>query len=82
MPIATLPVDFRQPAGPTLKDAITAHLATIPEGKRAAMLLIVDESGARVHLAAKIDDHWKVAFEAGKPWNEPVKGFVALQGSW
>lgn len=54
----------------------------LPEGKKGAMVVIADEQGARAHLAAKIGDHWKVAFEAGKPWHGPVTGQIELAGVW
>lgn len=75
-------VDKRQPIAPGIKNLIAESLKGIPEGKRGALVAIADESGARLHVAAKFGDNWKVAFEAGKPYHGKVEGFVAVQGSW
>lgn len=75
-------VDKRQPIAPSLKDAIAAHLAQIPDGKRGALVVVADEQGTRAHLAARINGNWNVAFEAGKPWHGPVTGQVMVQGTW
>jgi hypothetical protein len=66
-----------------MREAIAQHLATIPEGKRGALLVIADDKGARAHLAARLGDNWKVAFEAGRPWvGKKPEGAVMLEGSW
>lgn len=75
-------MDNRQPLAEGMRKQIAAHLATIPEGKKGALLVIADEHGARAHVAARINDNWKVAFEAGKPWRGPVTGAVMVEGSW
>lgn len=75
-------VDSRQPITPDLHQAILDAFRVVPDGKRGALLVIADQNGARAHLAAKLGDNWKVAFEAGKPWAGPVTGAVMLEGSW
>lgn len=62
----------------TLGEAFRA----IPSGKRAALLVIADTDGTRAVLAAKIGANWQVASGADKPWGGPVRGTVAVQGSW
>ena len=75
---ATLSNDQRQPISAGLRTAIAANLATITPGKRAAMIVVADEKGARLHVAGHIGGNWKVAFEAGKPWDGPVTGQVMI----
>jgi hypothetical protein len=65
-----------------LHQAIADAFKTVPDGKRGALLVIADTNGARAHLAANINNTWKVAFEVGKPWAGPVNGAVMLEGAW
>jgi hypothetical protein len=74
--------DLRQPITGGLKDAIQVHLDKIPADKRGALIVVADINGARAHLAAKINDHWSVALEAGKPWDGPVSGQVMSYVEW
>ncbi len=55
----------------------------MPEGKRGALLVIADQTGARCHLAAKIGETWKVA--GGGGWKYGAKrpfGYVAIEAIW
>lgn len=67
-----------------LKAAIAEAFATIPDGKRGALLLRADTDGNAVfHVAAKINGHWKVA--AGVATESGLRrpiGFVAVVGAW
>lgn len=66
-----------------IKAAITEAFKAVPDGKRGAFLVIGDEKGARVHLAARIEGSWKVA--AGGGWAYGAKrpiGYVAIEASW
>lgn len=74
--------DARQPIADSLKRQIAAHFAHLEPDKRGALLIIADTQGARAHLAAKLNDHWKVAAEAGVPWGGPVHAAVYVQGAW
>jgi hypothetical protein len=42
----------------------------------------VDENGARLHVAHKFNDHWKVGGAVGKPWNSKWEGYVGIEASW
>lgn len=67
-----------------MKARINAEFAIVPEGKRSALLVIVDDTGvARAHLAARLGDSWKVAAGGGFAIREkkPV-GFIGIMGSW
>lgn len=74
------------PSATPISDAVKASVKdafkSIPEGKRGALLVIADESGARATVAARVGEHWKVAAGAAKPWDGPVSGTVAVIGSW
>jgi hypothetical protein len=66
-----------------IKDAIARAFTAVPEGKRGAFLVVADEKGTRVHLAAKFGDSWKVA--GGGGWAYGTKrpsGYVAVEASW
>ncbi len=70
------------PLADAVKRSIADALHGIPAGKRGALLVLVDGAGARVMVAAKFGDHWKVAAETAKPWHGPISGMVAIEGSW
>lgn len=67
-----------------VKARINREFAVVPEWKRSALLLIVDESGvARAHLAARIGDTWKVAAGGGFAIRErKTSGYVGIIGAW
>jgi hypothetical protein len=76
--------DFGRPVQiPAVRAQIAEALAAIPEGKRGALLILADASATRMHLAAKLGPHWKVA--AGGGWNyreSKSSGYVGIEGSW
>lgn len=76
------PGALRQSIDNATKRMIAESLATIPPDKRGALIVIADQHGPRAHVAAKIDDHWKVALAAGVSWKGEVNGVVAIQGAW
>lgn len=68
-----------------MKRQIEQAFTVVPEGKRGALLIIADETGARAHLAARIGDsgQWKVAAGAGRPWKgEKPAGWIGIVGAW
>ena len=70
------------PIADAVKRSIADALHGIPDGKRGALLVLADERGARVMVAAKFGDHWRVAVETAKPWDGPVTASIAIAGSW
>lgn len=68
------------PLSVALRDAF----AVLPPDKRGALIVIADEQGARVTVAARIGSgqRWKLAASASQPWDGPVSGVVSVQGSW
>lgn len=55
----------------------------VPEGKRGALMGVVDASGnARFGVAARIGDGWQLAADVEKRWGGPVSGQVLLTGAW
>jgi Mg-chelatase subunit ChlD len=75
----------RTPLAAGMKAQIEATLREIPDGKRAALLVVADETGARAVVAAKIGPKgdWKIAAGLGTAWREPrPSGWVSVQGSW
>lgn len=78
MPDIFSPDKLREAVHQTLASAFQA----IPEGKRGALLVFADGDKAELLLAANINGHWQVAIGAGRPWDGPVYGTVAIAGSW
>ena len=72
----------RTPIADAVKAQIAAAFTTIPDGKTGALLVLVDERGARAHLAARLGGQWKVAAGAGRTWDGDVSGSVAIAGAW
>ena len=74
---------FGRPAvSEPIRAAIRDAFAVVPEGKTSAILAIVDNNGARMHVAVKVNDNWKVGGalyvdKKGKP-----EGYVAVEASW
>ncbi len=72
----------RPPVTNSIKARIAESFAHVPRGKRGALLVIADESGARFHLAARVGGTWKVAAGAGKPWDARPSGYVGVEAAW
>jgi hypothetical protein len=86
----------RPELGAGLRAQVDAALAAIPDGRRAALVVIgraTDTGGsATAHLAARFGDHWKVAAGGGVTVDAHAHagggrlvgygGFVAVAGSW
>ncbi len=72
----------RTPITDSVKQAIADAFAAVPAGKRGALLILVDEQGARAMLAARLGQHWKVAAGGGATWRGPITGQVAIEASW
>lgn len=75
-------MDTRKPITDAVKASITEAFRAVPASSRSALLVLADSDGARVMVAARFGSHWKVAAETAKPWDGPVTGMVAVQGSW
>lgn len=72
----------RTPISDAVKSSIDAAFSTIPAGKKGALLVVVDTEGPRMHIAANVNNNWKIAAGVGKPWDGPVTGTVSVIGSW
>lgn len=72
----------RTPISDAVKASIDAAFRAVPDGKRGALLMVADEHGTRVHVAAKLGKDWKVAAGAGWTWDGQVTGSVAVVGVW
>lgn len=67
-----------------MKRQVEDAFKVVPSDKRSAVLVIVDERGARAHLAARLNGQWKVAGGAAFPWvgEEKPSGWVGIVGAW
>jgi hypothetical protein len=71
------------PIADAVKRAIADALHAVPAGKRGALLVLVDDQGARAMVAAKFGNgRWKVAAGTAVAWHGPVSGSVAIAGAW
>lgn len=72
----------RPPISELAKAQIREMFQVVPEGRRSAVVSIVDEHGARLHVASRLGEHWKVGGVVGVPWGERPSGSVAIEASW
>ncbi len=70
----------RTPISDAMKSRIAATFADLPDGRRAAILVVTHEDGVtRGQVAAKINGGWKVAAGGGWQWQEQKPyGYIAL----
>lgn len=81
MPQQNNPFDLTQTAQ-IVHETLAQALTAIPEGKRAALLVLAGPEGGQVVLAARVGKNWELAAAGSKPWEGPVEGRVTLKGSW
>lgn len=74
----------RTPISDAMRQSITDALTRVPDGKRAALLVLADAHGPRAVVAAKLGGgDWKVAAGTSVEWTgQKPSGYVSLQGSW
>jgi hypothetical protein len=72
----------RPPISGPIKQAINDAFAAVPEGKTSALLGIVDANGARMHVAWKVNETWKVGAVVDVPFGGKPSGYVAVEASW
>jgi hypothetical protein len=70
------------PLADAVHRSITEAFKAVPDGKRGALLVVADGYGARAMVAARFGSHWKVAAGSAVPWDGPITGVVAIEGSW
>lgn len=74
---------FGRPAiSEPIRAAIRDAFAVVPEGKTSAILGIVDTNGARVHIAVKVNNTWKVGGALTVSRDGKPDGYVAVEASW
>jgi hypothetical protein len=58
--------------------------ASVPEGKRGALVFVGDAQGGELMVAARIGDHWQLAGGVVGEWGsiKDVKPTVKVMGSW
>ena len=71
-----------------IRAKIEEAFKVLPPSKRGALLVIAEATPdgrveARAHLAAKLNDHWRVAGGAGWVYGEPrPSGYIAVEAAW
>lgn len=73
---------FRPSISDAMRQKVRDAFAVVPEGKTGALVAIVDANGARLHLAHKINDHWRVGGVVGRPWGGKFEGHVSVEAAW
>lgn len=72
----------RPPIAEPIRNAIRDAFAEVPDGKSSAVLAIVDPNGARLHVAWKVNDTWKVGAVVGVPKGGKPFGYVTVEAVW
>jgi hypothetical protein len=72
----------RTPISDAIKAAVDDAFRAVPAGKGGALLAIADDHGARLHVAFKVGENWKVGAAVGRPWQGGVEGSVGVVGYW
>ena len=78
-------VQFTAPPPHLFADVLAevAHAtATLPPGKRGAIVGVVTLTGANAAVVAKIGGEWVVTAFVAKKWSEPVSGGATISHSW
>lgn len=75
-------VAIRPPLSEAMRQKVRDAFAIVPQGKTGALVAIVDERGARLHIAHKLNEHWKVGVAVGKPWDGKFEGYVGIEATW
>lgn len=70
----------RTPISDAIKAKVVEAFRDIPPGKRFAILGIADETDARLHVAFKVGEDWKVGAAIGKPKDAKAEGSVFIVG--
>lgn len=73
----------RTPLADGMKRQIEDMFSVVPTQKRGALIVIADERGARLQVAAKLNGTWKVAAGAGvtiEGWKSSA--WIGLIGIW
>ena len=74
----------REALAEPIRTAIASAFASVPDGKRGALLVRADlEGSVTVHLAARLADGWRVAGGLGfKTGEKRPSGYVAIERTW
>ena len=67
---------------PSIMASIEQACATIPPGKKVALVAVVDMSGANLALVSRIKGNITVKAWAGKKWGEPIDGGAQVLVTW
>jgi hypothetical protein len=74
------------PPGPLMVStyaAVEQFIASqIPEGKRGALVGVVNAEGTTFALAARINNAWVLAGDVSRRWDGEVSGRVYVARSW
>lgn len=77
-------ISNRPPVNGSIKAAITNAFAEVPEGKSSALLAIYDipTGQARLHVAWKANNVWKVGAQVGWSKDTKLTGYVGVEAAW
>jgi hypothetical protein len=64
-----------------VRDSLEESIATIPPGKKGALLVDATSDRVQIHLAEKVGDAWVIAGTVAYDGRH-VAGKVAVAGSW
>jgi hypothetical protein len=75
--VRPLPTDVK-----SIRDSVTAALATLQEGERSALVAHANLNGGEVFLIAKPFEHWSFVGYVGKKWGGPLQAEATVVLSW
>lgn len=67
---------------PSIKTAIDTAIATLPPGKRVALVSVFNQSGANAAFVAKVGGAWEVYSWVGKRWGADLEYGASVRASW
>lgn len=80
--IDIVPTEVRVFSNETIQKAVNDALATIPEGKKGAVLAVADLEGARLVAAARLSSGWSIVGILDKPWNGKLNALAEVRFEW
>jgi hypothetical protein len=78
-----IPPSVAAPISASLETALARVLATVPPGRRGAVVADLSLQGARVEVAQKLAENWTVAAYGAYWWQTADReAGVRVKGSW
>ena len=80
--LMAIPLYSPQSIGATLREQIDDALATVPAGKRGALLASATTEGVRLIIAHRTRSQWEIGAWVATGWKGPATAGVAVRKTW